>query len=323
MLSTPQVYKSLDDIQLDVFSHLLNFGVRVSPRGFPTVESAAISFALTDPRSRCISNPARMWSFPLALGELSWHLSGSTRADEIGYYAPVWTSLADSNGEIRGSCYGSKIFSPFVQTPNWDQMRSLLIADRDTRRAVFYFADTLMHFEQGCADAACATSLQFLIRDGKLDAIVSMRSNDAVWGLPYDVFLFTFLQEMMAVELGIQLGVYYHFAGSLHLYERHRDLACRVIAARAESHRFSMPAIDNLAELSKFLRIETALRLGKECPPIELSRYWNELADVLRMYRNSKMDGWGHALNSVGVSAPYLCLLAPLAKRKPVLSYRP
>ena len=84
MLSTPQVYKSLDDIQLDVFSHLLNFGVRVSPRGFPTVESAAISFALTDPRSRCISNPARMWSFPLALGELSWHLSGSTRADEIG-----------------------------------------------------------------------------------------------------------------------------------------------------------------------------------------------------------------------------------------------
>jgi thymidylate synthase len=47
-----------------------------------------------------------------------------------------------------------------------------------------------------------------------------MRSNDIWMGFPYDVFSFTAMQCLMAMELGLGIGTYTHIAGSLHLYER-------------------------------------------------------------------------------------------------------
>lgn len=47
---------------------------------------------------------------------------------------------------------------------------------------------------------------------------VTMRSNDAYFGLPHDVFCFTMLQEMMARRLGYDVGEYYHYVGSMHVY---------------------------------------------------------------------------------------------------------
>ena len=52
-------------------------------------------------------------------------------------------------------------------------------------------------------DLPCTRTIQFLLRSGHVDAVVYMRSNDAIWGLPYDIFLFTMLQEMLAVELAL------------------------------------------------------------------------------------------------------------------------
>jgi thymidylate synthase len=84
--------------------------------------------------------------------------------------------------------------------------------------------------------------MQFILRRGLLDAIVVMRSNDVIWGLPYDMFLFTFLQEMMAVELGVDVGRYHHFAASLHLYEKHRSRAVQILSGPAtENGEFAMP----------------------------------------------------------------------------------
>src|ERR1700693_236259 len=132
----PPRYHSLDDIQRAVLSYLLEGGGETSPRGMPTIESRVVSFTLVDPRRRCILNPQRKWSLPLALGELCWHLSGSTKASTLAYYAPAWKSFADSEGHIRGSCYGSKVFMGTDGDSPWTRVRHLLRSDRDTRRAV-------------------------------------------------------------------------------------------------------------------------------------------------------------------------------------------
>jgi thymidylate synthase len=84
-------------------------------------------------------------------------------------------------------------------------------------------------------DVACAITLQFLIRDDAVHAVVYMRSNDVILGLPYDVFLFTMLQEIISTQLGLKLGQYHHFCGSLHLYDRHIDLAERILATEDRS----------------------------------------------------------------------------------------
>jgi thymidylate synthase len=321
MLTTPQVYTRLDDVQWDVLSLLVNNGRPTSPRGIKTLESPAVSFALANPRNRCVCNPVRRWSFPLALGELCWHLSGSDAADGISYYAPIWSALADIDGRIRGSCYGSKIFDTSGGVSLWQLTRQLLQIDNDTRRAVIYFNDTVSHLDTNCLDAACATSFQLLIRDGQLDAIVNMRSNDAIWGLPYDVFLFTFLQEMMAVELKVALGTYYHFAGSLHLYERHLGLARRVLGApRTGFEEVAMPMIDELSDFRRFLAFEKGLRLGTPRPQLaEFSPYWGELAEILYLFQVSKNASWTEALDTCITSNRYLRLLMPLAKLESIV----
>jgi thymidylate synthase len=68
-----------------------------------------------------------------------------------------------------------------------------------------------------------------------------MRSNDAIWGLPYDCFVFTMLQELLASQLRCSLGEYVHFAASLHVYERHFSLVERMLKAPQEVDCSPMP----------------------------------------------------------------------------------
>jgi hypothetical protein len=49
--------------------------------------------------------------------------------------------------------------------------------------------------------------------------ITHMRSNDVMKGVGYDYWQFTRVQIAIASVLGIEPGLYYHNADSLHLYE--------------------------------------------------------------------------------------------------------
>jgi thymidylate synthase len=305
-------FQSIDEAQLSVFDRLLTSGQPASPRGMGTLECEAVSFSILDPRRRCVLNPARRWSLPLALGETCWHLSGSTAAKDLAYYAPIWGSLADDEGQIRGSCYGSKIF---VGDPSpWDLIIRLLQKDHSSRRAILYFSDEHSPFDGDSPDVACAQSIQFLLRLGKLDAVVCMRSNDAVWGLPYDVFLFTFIQELLSVRLGVELGTYFHFAASLHIYERHFELAREVLKC-PRSLDFSMTPIHNIDALDDFLACERNLRSHDADLTPALGSYWQDLLSVLRLLRQSREVGWSRALE-LKPDLVYMPVLRPLATRQ-------
>ena len=118
-----------------------------------------------------------------------------------------------------------------------------------------------------------------------------MRSNDAVWGLPYDVFLFTFIQELLSVRLGVQLGTYFHFATSLHIYERHFELAREVLKSPRPLD-FSMSPIRNIEALDDFLASERSLRSQNIGSTPALGSYWLDLLSVLRLFRQSREIGW-------------------------------
>ena len=307
-------YGSLDEIEIAILGYLLDNGEYTCPRGIPTREVRGVSFTLGDPRRRCILNPRRRWSLPLAIGELCWHLSGSRKAAVLAYYAPTWTGYADAQGEIRGSCYGSKIFNSPPSPTVWELTRQLLTIDPATRRAVLYFNDATAHLDPSCPDAACATSLQFILRNGALDAILTMRSNDAILGLPYDIFLFTSLQELMAVDLGVSLGAYHHFVGSLHLYEKHRARADQIVRSNhGGDDEFCMPPLVDASGMQWLPKVEQRIRTGQEidlhCETV--GAYWRDLAEVLLVYRGSRETGWPSALH--GFSSIYRRVVEPLA----------
>jgi thymidylate synthase len=139
-------------------------------------------------------------------------------------------------------------------------------------------------------DVSCACTLQFLVREGRLHAIAYMRSNDAIWGLPYDVFLFSMLQELLATELGLPLGSYYHFAGSLHLYEYHFALARELIEA-PKPEPFEMPPMTAPQQSSELIKAEVETRKhGTASAELlaTLDPYWADLIRVLQAFRCGK-----------------------------------
>src|SRR5574340_190250 len=57
------------------------------------------------------------------------------------------------------------------------------------------------------------------IRDGKLEWLQVMRSNDLFLGTPHNFVQFTSLQEIMAGWLGVEIGSFVLISDSLHIYE--------------------------------------------------------------------------------------------------------
>lgn len=272
-------FDSLDAIQRWAFERLLQSDLRSAPRGLPTYELLGQTFSLTHPRARILLSPARRWHLPLAIGEFCWHAAASDEVDALAYYAPRWRAFAEDGQTIRGSCYGQRIFGRASDgRSRWDALLGLLREDPASRRAVIDLSGG-GKCEAQAVDVSCTSTMQVLIRNGLLHLIVQMRSNDVVWGLPYDVFLFTMIQELLAQTLGLELGAYVHGAGSLHLYERHLDLARRVLR-EAPPDQHEMPIMQPIDALPTFLDAEQAIRLCRRSPV--LPPYWDALAAPLR-----------------------------------------
>ncbi|MBS0533549.1 MAG: hypothetical protein JSR72_05795 [Proteobacteria bacterium] len=252
-------FSSADEAYVELLGAAASSSVRSSPRGLETREIDHLVCRIENPRNRLITNATRRWNIGLAFGELAWHLSGSRDVEGLAAYARVWRRFAVGQ-EIHGSCYGYRMFSPMSQgRSQWEICRELLVADPDTRRAVIQLYDPDQNYV-GSPDVSCAMSVQFNIRDGNLDLTVLMRSNDAYFGFPYDVYLYTVLQELMAVEIGRPIGRYTHLATSFHLYEKDIRKVDGVLSGRRRGYGEDLP-ISIPGERAKYCDAERHLRL--------------------------------------------------------------
>jgi len=301
--STPS-FTSIDDAHRWLLSELVSSGAVASPRGRETKELLGVTFSVREPRRRCLLATGRRWSLPLAIGEFCWHVSASSDLSSIAYYAPAWREFSEDNFSISGSCYGKRVFGRVNNGPSqWDRLLRLLQDDLTSRRAVLSFQEQPNQALNATAkDVACATSLQFFVREGRVHAVAYMRSNDIIWGMPYDVFLFTMIQEMLATTLGLELGVYVHVAGSLHLYSRHYHLAGKMLDSPA-SESWSMPAMKSLEQLPLFLETEKNIRSGAVYDG-RLKGYWGDLAAILAVFSRRKHPNLPEA-NWVASESPY------------------
>jgi len=113
-----------------------------------------------------------------------------------------------------------------------------------------------------------------------------MRSNDVMLGFGYDIFSFTMLQEMMAIELGVELGWYQHVVGSLHAYERDRKRIEDISSEAVLREPPEMGPMTDLTAIDAVLQHERVLReRGETSIPSGLPLYWRQILVVLRLYR--------------------------------------
>ena len=95
-------------------------------------------------------------------------------------------------------------------------------------------------------DIPCNLVSHLLVRQGKLEWLQVMRSNDLIWGTPYNFIQFTTLQEIMAGWLGLDVGTYNHVSDSLHVYERHWQ---ELETLGADGDEGNLPLPQNRADL--------------------------------------------------------------------------
>ena len=169
---------------------------------------------IKDP-TRNICDGTRKMNMRYAVGELLWYMSGKNTLKSIQNITSAWDRMSD-DGETVNSNYGYCMMHKY----GFNQIGyvlDLLKNNPNTRQAVIHIKEPS---NKESKDVNCTVCLQFFIRDGKLYLTTYMRSNDLWMGFPYDVFQFTNLQIMLAMELGVEVGTYTHIAGSLHLYAR-------------------------------------------------------------------------------------------------------
>lgn len=177
-----------------------------------------IGFYMLKPLDNQILTPWRNWKKEYAQLEWEWYLSANPNAEEISKHASIWKKCMDDNGNVNSN-YG-------YQWKRKDQLQKIineLKNNPSSRRALISIYDG-KEIDLYSRDTPCTQGIQFYIHNNKLQMTVLMRSCDLVFGFCNDQYCFSKLQEMVAKELGLEVGKYYHFCTNLHIYQRHFNL---------------------------------------------------------------------------------------------------
>ena len=175
-----------------------------------------VGFYITAPMDNKIINRERNWKQDYAEAEWQWYLSGNRNISELGKLygkiPEIWKRMADDKGNVNSN-YGWQ----WKRNAQLDMVIETLRQNPETRQAAISIYDG-KEITDYAHDTPCTYAVQFTILHGRLDMCVVMRSNDLWYGFCNDQYCFSMLQGLIAHELNVEPGVYYHFAHNMHLY---------------------------------------------------------------------------------------------------------
>ena len=207
-------FKTANDAFHDLYWRIVRDGVSFA--GTKALFNAG--FYIENPALNDIkdSKIKRNWSVEYAEAEWQWYLSGDRNISKLGLLygkvPAIWKRMADKDGNVNSN-YG-------WQWKRSDQLENVIETLKnfsETRQAAISIYDG-KEINQYKHDTPCTYAVQFTILHGKLDMSVLMRSNDLWYGFCNDQYQFSNLQMYVAQKLDLPIGIYYHYAHNLHLY---------------------------------------------------------------------------------------------------------
>lgn len=167
-----------------------------------------------------VSANVRALNYRFMFAEALWILRGSDLVSDLEPYCKGIGKWISDDGFRSPGAYGPRILAQLAYVVQ------LLQREPESRQAVI---STWQANPAASCDIPCTLSTQFLIRNGKLDLIHTMRSSDIWMGWPYDIFSFAMLALNVIIRLrpeqDLDLGSIYFTAGSQHLYEDNKPKA--------------------------------------------------------------------------------------------------
>ena len=175
-----------------------------------------VGFYITNPLDNNIINKERNWKQGYAEAEWQWYLSGNNNISELGKLygkiPQIWYNMSDAFGKVNSN-YGWQ----WERNAQLEMVIEMLKQNKETRQAAISIYDG-KEITDYANDTPCTYAVQFTILHDRLDMCVTMRSNDLWYGFCNDQYCFSMLQGLVAHELNVEPGVYYHFAHNMHLY---------------------------------------------------------------------------------------------------------
>jgi len=316
-------FNTFEEAYPQLIKALLEEGEEVSPRGMLTREISPVGITIKDPTKHAITHPVRKLNYGFMVGELLWMLRGKNEVESIAHYNKQWLKYSDDGMTLNGS-YGQRIFnwdagnrdiefknedeysitrgmaSKAITVNQFEAAYQQLKADPDTRQATIVIFDPYKDYRE-TKDKPCTNLMRFTIRNGKLNMMVCMRSNDIFYGFPYDVYNFTMMQEIMAGKLGVAVGKYTHVVDSLHIYQEHFEIGRQLI----DTPYITTPAIidarisneDVEVELARVMNVEVVTRKTADIVNIDVitkmlssiqNEYWRSISAVIATYNLKK-----------------------------------
>lgn len=200
---------------------LRTVGERAQTRNGPVVRAPGVIITeYSHPRERILWSPRRDANPVFHLAECVWMMAGSKDVEWLTQFNSRISQYADRDGDIHGA-YGYR-----WRTQWFDQLYvaiDLLEKDPDSRQVVIQMWDAYLDLGTQHNDRPCNTHIYLETPEfggvRQLDMTVCCRSNDMLWGAyGSNVVHFSFLQEVLAHELKVNVGVYRQVSNNFHVY---------------------------------------------------------------------------------------------------------
>lgn len=166
------------------------------------------------------------------LRELLWYLSGEDHIRNLRRYTKIWDAWADENGNLDTAYgrYWRRFPSPYRDANGQWQVREVdqiqfvidtLKKDPTSRRLV------VTAWEPGNAHTSrlppCHYTFVFNVQGNRLNCHLTQRSGDIALGIPFNLACYATLTQMIAQEVGLELGWFSHTIVDAHIYTRRPD----------------------------------------------------------------------------------------------------
>lgn len=280
---------------VDALAYLKHEGIQELTRnGMVKASPEPVTIINANPAQRVLFHEMRNANPFFHLMESLWMLAGRRDLGWIEMFNKRMESFSDDRMFLHGA-YGWRWRTHF----GFDQIEkvaTMLRADQTTRRAAIAMWDPIHDLAVESKDIPCNTHIYFRVLDDALTMTVCNRSNDLVWGaLGSNVVHFSMLQELLAHEIGVNLGPMYQFTNNLHIYQHHWTMLQDIIQDDNQYTQMSpYPVIST--PLSDWLTDVRGFVGGSPATP---KNPWFEL--VARPMMNAYLDkaGWEKHLELV------------------------
>lgn len=195
-------------------------------------EMLDVKTMITNPIQRCVGGYGRDINIFFLLAEAMWIAVGRKDLEFLEIFNSRMKDFSD-DGITFHAPYGFRLRHWGIRTEDkyesgvaaaqgYDQVADavrLLSENRNTRQVVMSIWNPSFDLGFKTKDIPCNDIIMLKIRNNKMITTVQNRSNDLHWGLPTNIFQFSFLTEIMASCLDIELGTQTHNSQSLHIYD--------------------------------------------------------------------------------------------------------